>query len=236
MARLNWLLVRRTGVLAVITAILASIALVSASGALADGDPASDVLVQSRLFNPIDSGVSPATQAQLDAVLKASARAGFPIRVALIASQSDLGTATAFWGRNPKYYTQYLGIELEYQRVGQVLVVMPNGFGLYGPASGPHVVTAAERGVRAISPGPGAQLATAALSAVPLLARAAGHPIPAPALAAADRSTTGDRSGTGSSFDPGAVIALIAGALLIAAAWWFSLRARPLQIGRRAAS
>jgi hypothetical protein len=211
-------------------------ALVTAPTALADGDPASDVLVQSQLFNPVDSGISPASQTRLEALLRASARAGFPIRVALIASQSDLGTATALW-RNPKNYAQYLWIELSQLYGGQVLVVMPNGFGLYGTRSGPHAVTPAELGVRAAAPGAGQQLATAALSAVPLLASAAGHPIPASALAAANRSPTpGEKAGAGTSLSPSVVAALVAGLLLIAASWALSLRARPLQMRRRAAS
>ena len=234
--RLNWLLVRRMEVLAVIAAILAGAGVIPAAAAFADGDPASDVLVQNRLFNPIDSGVSPAGQARLQVRLDVSANAGFPIRVALIAAQTDLGTATALW-RDPKDYARYLWIELSQLYHGQILVVMPSGFGLYGTRSGPHAVTAAELGVRATAPGPGPQLAKAALSAVPLLARAAGHPIPASALAAADLSTTpGAKGVVGDTFSPGAVIALVAGALLIAASWALSLRARPLQLRRSAGS
>lgn len=211
-------------------------ALIAAPGALADGDPASDVLVQSPLFNPIDSGVSLAAEARLEAILRASARAGFPIRVALIASASDLGTATPLWG-NPKDYAQYLSIELSQLYDGQVLVVMPAGFGLYGTRSGPHAVAPAELRVRATAPGPGQQLATAALSAVPLLARAGGHPIPAAALSRAERaSTLGEKSGLGTGLSPSVVVALVVGAILVAAAWTLSLRVRPLQIRRRATS
>ncbi len=168
--------------LAAITAILASAALIAAPAALADGDPASDVLVESVVFNPID-GVSLASQARLEAVLNASARAGFPIRVALIASAKDLGTVTPLWNK-PGKYAAYLDTELSLSYRGQVLVVMPSGFGLHGPAHGPHAVTPAEAAVRAPAPGPGKQLGTSALAAVPLLAAADGHPIPASALAA----------------------------------------------------
>jgi hypothetical protein len=218
--------------LAVITAILASMALIAAPAALADGDPASDVLVGNTLFNPVDSGISLSSQTRLEAVLNASANAGLPIRVALIASQTDLGTATAFWGRNPKFYVGYLGYELSEIYGGQILVVMPNGFGLYGPRSGPHAVRAAEYAVRAIAPGAGEQLATAAISAIPLLARADGHPIPVAKLAAAER-TAAPTDSDGTSFPPSAVIALLAGALLLALAWTLSLRARPLQWHRK---
>jgi hypothetical protein len=215
--------------LAVITAILASVALIAAPAVLADGDPASDVLVDYSLFNPVDSGISLSSQTQLEAVLAASKRGGFPIRVALIASQSDLGTATAFWGKNPKHYAGYLGYELSELYYGQVLVVMPNGFGVYGRHTGPDAVTAAEGKVKAIAPGPGEQLATAALSAVPLLARAAGHPIPTSALARAEHEAApaADDPG-GTTLGSDAVIALVVGALLIAIAWTLSLRARPL--------
>jgi hypothetical protein len=221
--------------LAVITAILASVALIAAPAALADGDPASDVLVGSYLFNPVDSGISLSSQTRLENVLKASADAGFPIRVALIASQSDLGTATAFWGKNPKRYAGYLGYELSELYDGQVLVVMPNGFGVYGRHTGPDAVTAAEGMVKAIAPGPGEQLATAALSAVPLLARAAGHPIPTSALAGAEHEAApaADDPG-GTTLGMAAVIALVIGALLIAIAWTLSLRARTL--GRKLSS
>lgn len=220
--------------LAVITAILASVALIAVPAALADGDPASDVLVTSTLFNPIGSGVSLSSQARLEAELSASAHAGFPMRVALIAAPGDLGTATALW-RDPKDYARYLWIELSQIYGGQVLVVMPAGFGLYGTRSGAHAVTNGELSVRAPAPGPGEQLATAALAAVPLLARAGGHPIPAAELAAADRAATLGQKGTvGGSVSLSAVIALVVGALLIAIAWTFSLRARPL-VQRRSA-
>jgi hypothetical protein len=218
--------------LAVITAILASAVLIAAPAALADGDPASDVLVESVLFNPID-GVSQVSQAQLEAVLNASARAGFPIRVALIASATDLGTVTPLWNQ-PGKYARYLDTELGLLYRGQVLVVMPSGYGLHGPARGPHAVSPAEAAVRAPAPGPGEQLATSALAAVPLLAAAAGHPIPASELAASERSATaGEKSVVGTHFSPAAVVALLVGVLLIALAWWASLRARPLQLRPR---
>lgn len=214
--------------LCVITVILASVALLTATTALADGDPASDVLVENTLFNPVGSGISLSSQMRLEGVLKASATAGFPLRVALIAAADDLGTATAYW-RDPKDYARYLWIELSQVYGGQILVVMPNGFGLYGTRSGPHQVTSGELSVQASAPGPGEQLVRAALSAVPLLARAAGHPIPAAAIAAADRSTLATAAAGAGELPPAAVTALVAGALLIAGAWTLSLRAKPIR-------
>ena len=90
-------------VAAVTASILTSLTLFAPSAAFADGDPASDVLVNAPLFNPIDSGVPYADSARLTALLAASVKAGFPIRVALIASQTDLGTVTALWKQPAKY-------------------------------------------------------------------------------------------------------------------------------------
>ncbi len=190
------------------------------------------MLVDYPAFNPIGSGVSPAAQARLDKLLAASAHAGFPIRVALIASQSDLGTATPLW-RDPRDYAHFLQTELSELYGGQILVVMPNGFGLWGPSSGLHQVTSAELGVRAAAPGPGDQLASSATAAVPLLAAADGHPIPHFAVLAAQSATVADTGPTTDTFSATVIIALVGGAFLIALAWVASLRARPLRLRRR---
>jgi len=210
--------------LAVIAAILASVAAIAAPAALADGDPASDVLVNYSYFNPYDSGIAPATAEHLGAVLAASAKAGVPIRVAMINSPTDLGTVTQLW-RNPLGYSQFLWYELKGLYKGQVLVVMPNGFGLWGPSSGRYAVTAAERAVEAPSPSAGPGLANAAIAAVPLLARAAGHPFTTAGLHVATVSSSGG------GMPLAAWIALLAGALVIMLAWRASLRARPLSKG-----
>ncbi len=227
-ARLNSKSVR----LAVITAILASAALIAVPAALADGDPASDVLVDYPAFNPIGSGVSPTGEARLDRLLAASARAGFPIRVALIAAQSDLGTATTLW-KQPVKYASFLQTELSELYDGQILVVMPNGFGLWGPSGGPHKVSAAELGVRAVAPGPGNQLAASAMAAVPLLAAADDHPIPRAAVLASGSASVVDTAPPTNTFSATVIVTLAGGALLIALAWIASLRARPLKLGRK---
>lgn len=214
--------------LAVISVILAFAALTAAPAALADGDPASDVLVSFTYFDPIDLSLPPATTAELSAVLGASARAGFPIRVALVASQGDLGTVTSLW-RQPGKYADYLDLELSNLFAGQVLVVMPNGFGLHGPSSGPDAVGPKELAVRALAPGGGVQLADAALSAVPRLAAAAGHTIPPAELDAALHTVAHERAVPAGSAPLEELIALLVGVLAIGAAWTASLRARPWQ-------
>jgi hypothetical protein len=186
------------------------------SVARADGDPASDVLATQPLFLPQDAGIPIAQQGQVSALLRASGSSGYPIRVALIATRSDLGSVTELW-RRPQSYAQFLGQELSLVYRGPLLVVMPTGLGLYAPGSD----VAAERSVLAsvrIPPG-GAGLATAASSAVQRLAAAGGHSVAIPAPHAG--------AGQAGSTDTMAIVALAIGAALIVLAWALSLRARP---------
>jgi len=215
----------------VIASILASLALGAAPAAFADGDPASDVLANTTLFNPIDSGIPFATVDRLEGLLRLSARDGFPIRVAMINSVTDLGTVTSLWGKPPYEYAEYLWQELRNLYAGQILVVMPSGFGLWGPPHGRDAVTKAELKVRALAPARGVTLADAALSAVPLLAKAAGRTVPG---AADIRFSAPPVPGGGTPV--GAWIALALGALLIAGCWRASLKARPLMLFRRSRS
>src|SRR5579864_3685611 len=83
----------------------------SARAARADGDPASDVLATQTLFLPQDAGLSASHQVQLERLLQETASAGFPLRVAVIASATDLGSVTELW-REPATYARFLGEEL----------------------------------------------------------------------------------------------------------------------------
>ena len=186
--------------------------------ALADGDPASDVLASQPLFLPSDAGIPAAQQAQLSALLDAAQRSGYPIRVALIASKTDLGSVTGLW-RSPRNYAKFLGQELSLVNQRPLLVVMPNGFGLSGPAQTVAGGESALHGVP-ISGGRGG-LASAALTAVQRLAAAAGHRLVTP-QASAPASSSSSRS-----VIPWIVFA--GGAAMILAAWTASLRARPLR-------
>ena len=85
--------VRRWGSVLVLVA-AALIAAVVVPSARADGDPGSDVLVYQDLFAGSDAGLSVAQQVELGGLLKATARAGAPVRVAIIASRFDLGAVT----------------------------------------------------------------------------------------------------------------------------------------------
>ena len=193
--------------------------------ARADGDPASDVLATQSLFLPADAGVSFAHESQLNGALANAASSGFPMRVAIIASESDLGSVTALW-RQPQTYAQFLGEELSLVYHGALLVVMPDGFGVYGPA---QAVAAGHSALADLHPSAGGPvLGTAALSAIQRVAAAAGHPVTIPSAAATASATA---SGTGAI----PILVFVLGVALIAAAWTASLRARPPRLRGRGA-
>ena len=98
--------------------------------ALGDGDPGSDVLVNQSLFVAGDAGVSVAQQEQVQRLLSAAASAGMPVRVAIIAQPAELGALTALW-HAPRAYAKFLGAELSLTYTKRLLVVMPNGLGLF---------------------------------------------------------------------------------------------------------
>lgn len=120
--------------LAILVAVLS--AGVVAAPAWADGDPGSDVLVYQDMFAGSDAGLSVQQQVALGGLLKTASGAGFPIRVAIIASRSDLGSVTALW-RKPSSYARFLGLELSLAYKQRLLVVMPNGFGFNWPGHSP---------------------------------------------------------------------------------------------------
>jgi hypothetical protein len=185
------------------------------SPARADGDPASDVLVSQLLFLPQDAGLTVREQTEMGALLSAARRSGYQLRVAIIATPIDLGSITELW-HQPASYARFLGQELSLVYRGTLLVVMPNGFGLYGPGA----ALAAQRHALVQRPsGAGSTLGAVTISAVRRLAAAAGHPLQVSAISSPAAPTPTDY---------GALIALAAGALLVALAWTVSLRVRPL--------
>ena len=194
------------------------LALLGTTPARGDGDPASDVLASQPLFLPQDAGISPTRQAQLAALLASARARGYPVRVAVIASASDLGSVTALW-RQPGNYARFLGQELSLTYHGPLLIVMPDGYGGYQPGAAGATVSATIAHLTA----PGTKLGNGAIAAVQRLAAAAGHPLPLPTATA--------RPGAGSS-DPLEWLVVALGAVLIAAAWAASLRARPLHARR----
>jgi hypothetical protein len=197
----------------------------TAPGALADGDPASDVLASQPLFLPSDGNIPVAERDRLAGLVRSAQQAGFPIRVALITTPADLGSVTELW-RKPGSYARFLGQELNFVYRGDLLVVMPNGLGL-SRVGGRPAASALPASLAVIRPGRAP--AAAAATAVQALAAAAGHRLTAPRAVA----VSGSGSAVG-SVDLGSWLALAGGAVVIILAWAASLRARPPARLRRA--
>jgi hypothetical protein len=164
--------------------------------ALADVDPASDVLLQQNVFVPYQPQVCDQLKRQLTALTKKTRADGYPVKVAVIGKQYDLGGAPEFYGK-PSAYAKFLGQELGvYGRdVGRnlarvpLLVVMPQGFGTF------QVDPKGVRATMTVAVPSGADsnaLARAAILAVPKVSTAAGHPVRAvkPATGCTKKSTS----------------------------------------------
>ena len=107
------------------------VALSLAPAALADGDPASDVLLGENVFYPYSPQVSPSLQKTLNAETAAAKKAGFPLKVALIAAPVDLGVIPDLFGK-PQKYADFLDQEISFQGKQPLLVVMKAGYGAQG--------------------------------------------------------------------------------------------------------
>jgi cytochrome oxidase Cu insertion factor (SCO1/SenC/PrrC family)/thiol-disulfide isomerase/thioredoxin len=165
-----------------------------ASVARADGDPGSDVLVYQDLFAGSSVGLSVGQQARLGDLLRAASAARFPIRVAIIASPTDLGAVTALW-REPRSYARFLGLELSLAYKQRLLVVMPDGFGFNWPG---HSTTAAYATLARIPLGSGVGLYGATQAAVRALAQSGGVKLVAPTRAGAGGAAGADSAAGGS--------------------------------------
>ena len=194
------------------------VALVAVPAARADGDPASDYLLRLQTFVPPDTGISSADQAQLTSLVTGARNGGYTIRVAIIASQYDLGSVTILY-RKPKLYAHFLSQELRLAYHKRVLVVMANG---YGVAFNGKPVPAEQKVLDKLplpsaTHGPG--LAGSAARAVRALALNAGVKIkPAPIVKAKSSGDTTNRDRL--------VIALVALVVLLLALGFGYVRKR----------
>jgi hypothetical protein len=209
-------LLTRAAVQTLVAAVLAAGTL--ASTARADGDPASDYLIGQKVFFPFDAKFPAKQQAQFAGLVDAANKAGFEIRVALIATSYDMGSVTALY-RKPRTYARFLGQELAFVYKQRLLVVMPNGFGFNWPhhPSAPAYAVLAKIPITPSSTG----LLDAARTAVQRLAAADGIKVAAP-----PNVTTPEQR---NSRDRLIIITAAVAALLLAVAARFALRRRRRQ-------
>ena len=155
--------------------------------ALADGDPASDYLITQQLFVSFKATFSDSNATRLRALLDDSKRQGFPLKVAVIAGRYDLGSVPSLFGK-PQQYASFLGQEDYYFFKDELLVVMPNGYGLYKHAGLPAADKAAIKALPAPGTAKGDQLVAAAVHAVRVLAARHGLTLAAPSNRKSSRS------------------------------------------------
>jgi hypothetical protein len=153
--------------------------IVAAGIARADIDPPSDFLLLQDVYVPYQPPVCNEEKAALQAATRKAKAAGYQLKVALIASPTDLGGAPEFFG-HPVPYAKFLGRELAaFGPHGQVktrvhlITVMPQGWGLYQVDPRANAVVAQ---IKIPSGADSSALARAAIQAVPKVATAAGHP------------------------------------------------------------
>jgi hypothetical protein len=170
--------------------------------ARANGDPASDYLLLQNVFLPFNAKVDPNASKQLAETIRAANDSGYKVKVAVIGSRYDLGTAFSLYNKAQKY-AEFLGLELSFQYRDRLLVVMPNGYG-YSINGKPDPA-----GIKVVKrlPGPGkdaTKQVQGATDAIRKLAASSGHSLPAGGDGGG--STTRDR------------ITIAAGAVALAAA------------------
>jgi hypothetical protein len=198
-----------------LAALLVALALLAVPpAALADGDPASDILLIQDTFLPYQPKVSPNVAAAVKQAAARAKAAGFPLKVAVIGSATDLGAVPDLFGK-PQKYADFLDQEISFNKKMLLLVVMPQGFGI--SAAGPPSALA---GLRVPGAGGVDALARAALPAIGALAAHAGHPIVLPVVGSSGGS--GGSGGTSPVLTFGAPLAVV---LLVAAGAGFA-RAR----------
>ena len=167
---------RATALAALVAALLAPAA------ALADGDPASDVLLFQDAYLPYFPAPGKPEAQTLTRLLKRVRADGYPMKVALIQTRGDLGAYPDLLGRQADY-ARLLEREIRFRvRRPHLLVVMPGGLAgrNLGPRA-PQILGAITVDRAARSDG----LVRAALIAVAKLATANGHPTAVPEVAAA---------------------------------------------------
>jgi hypothetical protein len=147
-----------------------------APAARANGDPASDILLTNEVFLSIEAPTQSDAGRKLLALAEAAKNKKRPIRVAVIASSSDLGLVPGLF-RKPQEYAEFLWKELQLAYHGTLVVVMPNGYGVFGPGA----TTAARQALTRL-PAPATsnvdRLGDKAAEAMRAVASANGSPLP----------------------------------------------------------
>jgi hypothetical protein len=101
----------------------------AAAPALADGDPASDVLPTMDVYLPLSAPQADKAGTLASAVAQVYSD-GDRVKVAVIATVADMGAIPSLFNK-PGPYARFLGQELGGFYAGPLLIVMPRGYGIY---------------------------------------------------------------------------------------------------------
>jgi hypothetical protein len=167
--------------------------------AFAHGDAASHYLETGSLYPSFAKQPSQAVELQLLGLLDAAKASGYPLKVALVADESDVIDMPEMLGR-PQAYAEYVAEQLEGVRVAvdaPIVVISPSGVGI----AGPHASDATD-GLGIPAGATGDQLAALALTAVRQVAAAGGHALPA-TVPPATVPVVAPTSAPGSGYDLG---------------------------------
>jgi len=185
-----------------LVAVVAALALALPGVALADGDPASDVLLSQDDFLPYAPPVSNRLETALKNELRVARTAGYPMKVALIESANDLGAYPNLL-TEPQRYADLLVGELRLlnphndpSKAVHLLVVTGVGFGGSNLGDGVDKALAPIR-IQANAQSDG--LVQAAMQAVARIASANGHHVATPSeatgrLSSSHKSTSRHKS------------------------------------------
>jgi hypothetical protein len=184
----------------------------AAPAVLADADPPSDVLLLQSVYYPYQPPVSDKLRRTLDSVVAASQKAGYPVKVALVESQVDLGAIPQLFGK-PAEYAPFLGREIAFKSKNPLLVIMPAGIATNNVSA---KAQQAIQGIKIDASKESDGLVAAAIEAIPKMATASGHPV---AAVPVPSSGGGKKAGGGTSplIVFGAPVLLVALAALVAA-------------------
>lgn len=182
-------------IVATLCLVVAVAALAPPAPALADGDPASDVLLSEDVFFPYaPNTVSKPVEEALKTTVARAKEKGLALKVALIADVRDLGSVGQLLGK-PQEYADLLTTEISLNvrdgdpvKNARVLTVQPSGLG--GNNLGDNAGDALE-GVLPLEEEGADGLARTAAVAVGKLAAADGKPIVMPELPAAASASDG---------------------------------------------
>jgi hypothetical protein len=163
----------------VATALVTIVAVLAVpAAALADGDPASDVLLLRDVYLPYAPQPAKAPAKVLVGLLADLRKAHYPVKVALIETRGDLGAYPELFGQ-PARYAKLLEREIAFKVHRPRLIVVMQDAGVAGRNLGPR----ADAILAAIKPAAAARsdgLVTAATDAVAKVAAADGHKVAVP--------------------------------------------------------